>query len=209
MIKDTTCVPRLSTTLVLAYNHHNMSGHSKWNNIKNRKGAQDIKRGKVFSQCAKAIKIATKEGNSGDPKFNSFLRIALEKARAVNMPKEKITKAIDRGLGKTNSGLVLEEINYEGFAAGGVGLIIVAVTENKNRTAAELRMILSKAGGSLGSPGCASYMFKRENGEYHVTMPLIISDVEQQETLQELMDNLREFEDVEDVYCAGEWEGKE
>lgn len=208
MIKDTIlscdCQPLRSQTII-GY----MSGHSKWNNIKNRKGAQDIKRGKAFSQCAKAIKVATQEGASGDPKFNPFLRIALEKARAVNMPKDKIQRAIDRGLGKTHAGVALEEIHYEGFAPGGVGLIIAAVTENKNRTASEIRTILSKAGGSLGSPGSVGYMFSRSGGEYHVTMPMEIADESTQEKLQELMDNLRELDDVEDVYCAGTWEGKE
>lgn len=186
-----------------------MAGHSKWNNIKNRKGAQDTKRGKAFSQCAKAIRSATKEGGSGDPKFNPTLRLALEKARAVNMPNDKIQKAIDRGLGKTAAGVIMEEINYEGFAPGGVGMIIASITDNKNRTASEIRTILSKAGGALGSPGSAGYMFNRIDGEYQVTMPMTITDENQQLKLQELMDNLRELDDVEDVYLAGEWEGKE
>lgn len=209
MIKDTItscdCQPLGSATIIALY----MAGHSKWNNIKNRKGAQDIKRGKAFSQCAKLIKSATKEGGGGDPKFNPSLRLALDKARAVNMPNDKIQKAIDRGLGKTAAGTIMEEINYEGFAPGGVGMIIVSVTDNKNRTASEIRTILSKAGGSLGSPGCAGYMFSRVDGEYQTTMPMIIDDPMQQEKLQELMDNLRELDDVEDVYLAGEWEGKE
>ncbi len=186
-----------------------MAGHSKWNNIKNRKGAQDIKRGKAFSQCAKAIKSAIKEGGGGDVKFNPSLRLALDKARAVNMPNDKIQKAIDRGMGKTAAGTVMDEINYEGFAAGGVGMIISSITDNKNRTASEIRTIMSKAGGALGSPGCASYMFNRVEGEYQVTMPMAITDEEQQQNLQELMDSLRELDDVEDVYIAGEWEGKE
>jgi len=186
-----------------------MSGHSKWNNIKNRKGAQDKKRGAAFSQCAKLIKIAVKEGGGGDPKFNSSLRLAIEKARAVNMPKDKISKAIDRGLGKTTSGVSLKEAIYEGFASGGIGLMIVAVTENTNRTSADIKFILSRSDGSLGSPGSVSYLFKRENGEYKVQMPMQIEDVKQREKLQELIDSLRELDDVEDVYCAGVWEGKQ
>jgi YebC/PmpR family DNA-binding regulatory protein len=186
-----------------------MAGHSKWNNIKNRKGAQDKKRGAAFSQCAKLIKIAVKEGGSGDPKSNSSLRLAIDKARAVNMPKDKIAKSIDRGLGKTASGVSLKEAIYEGFASGGVGLVIVAVTENTNRTSADVKFVLSRNGGTLGSPGSVSYMFKRENGEYKVQMPMQIDDEKQQEKLEELFDALRELEDVEDVDCAGVWEDKQ
>jgi YebC/PmpR family DNA-binding regulatory protein len=186
-----------------------MAGHSKWNNIKNRKGAQDKKKGKAFSMAAKAIKIAVKEGKSGDPKSNPSLRLALEKARSVNMPKDKIQKAIDRGLGKTASGVVLSENTYEGYAPGGVGLIIVTVTDNTNRTGGDIKSFLSKSGGSLGSPGSVSFMFNREGGEYKTTMSMQITDKKQQEKLQELIDTLRDMDDVEDVYCTGEWEGKE
>jgi YebC/PmpR family DNA-binding regulatory protein len=186
-----------------------MAGHSKWNNIKNRKGAQDKIKGKAFSMAAKAIKIAVKEGASGDPKSNPSLRLALDKARAVNMPKDKIQKAIDHGLGKTKSGIVLREVAYEGFVSGGVGLIVLTITENTNRTGAEIKMMFSRSGGSLGSPGSVSYMFAREGGEYKVTMPMQITDEKQQEKLQEILDGFREMDDVEDVYCAGEWEGKE
>lgn len=186
-----------------------MAGHSKWNNIKNRKGAQDAKKGKAFSMAAKAIKMAVQEGKSGDPNFNPTLRLALEKARAVNMPKDKIQKAIDRGLGKTTNGSVLKEMVYEGYAAGGVGLMIAVVTDNVNRISTEVRTLLSKNGGSLGGPGSVSFMFTREDGEYKTTMPMQIDDEKQQEQLQDLIDSLREIDDVEDVYCTGEWEGKE
>lgn len=186
-----------------------MSGHSKWNNIKNRKGAQDKIKGNAFSMAVKAIKIAVKEGGSGDPKSNSSLRLALEKARAVNMPKDKIQKAIDRGLGKTKSGVALKEVIYEGFVSGGIGLLVLAVTENMNRTGSEIKMKFSKNGGSLGSPGSVSYMFSREGREYKLTMPMQITDKKQQNKLQEIMDSFRELDDVEEVYCSGEWEGKE
>lgn len=186
-----------------------MSGHSKWNNIKNRKGAQDKIKGKAFSVVAKMIKIAVKEGVSGDPKSNPSLRLALDKARAVNMPKSNIQRAIDRGLGKTKSGLSLKDVVYEGFVAGGVGIIVVAITENPNRTSAEIRTLFSKSGGSLGNTGSVSYMFSREGGEYKVTMPMKITGEKKQEKLQEIMDAFRELDDVEDVYCVGVWEGKE
>jgi len=186
-----------------------MAGHSKWNNIKNRKGAQDKIKGKAFSMAAKMIKIAVKEGASGDPKSNPSLRLALDKARAVNMPKSNIQRAIDRGLGKTKSGASLKDVVYEGFVAGGVGLIVSAITENPNRTSAEIKTMFSKSGGSLGSTGSVSYMFLREGGEYKVTMPMEITDEKKQEKIQEVMDSFRGLDDVEDVYCAGVWEGKE
>jgi YebC/PmpR family DNA-binding regulatory protein len=185
-----------------------MAGHSKWNNIKNRKGAVDAKRGKVFSQLSKLIRSAVKEGKSGDPKFNPSLRLILEKAKAVNMPKENIQRAIDRGLGKGKAGLI-QEIVYEGYASGGVGLVIVAHSDNAQRTAAEVRNILSKAGGSLGGPGSAMFMFERRGEEYKPTMPMELTDEEHIVKLEELMDTLRNNEDVEDVYSIAVWEGQE
>jgi YebC/PmpR family DNA-binding regulatory protein len=182
-----------------------MSGHSKWNNIKNKKGAADIKRAKVFSQISKQIRVAVKEGKSGDPAANPSLRIAVEKARAANMPKENIERAIDRGLGKGKGG-VINEIVYEGYGPGGVGFLVVAMTDNPQRTAGEIRNIFSKAGGSLGGPGSVMFMFTRDGEEYHVTIPMPIDDPTQQEQLQEFMDSLRDNPDVEDVFTAGVWE---
>ncbi len=178
-----------------------MSGHSKWNNIKNRKGAQDQLRSKVFSQLSRLIRAAAKQGNSGDPKSNPSLRLILDKARAANMPKDKVQKAIDVGLGKGDAANI-QEIHYEGFGPGGVGLMIVALTNNVNRSSAEIRFILGKFGGSLGSPGSVRYMFTRnEEGEFVATMQFPVSD-EDKAKLAELVDGLREFEDVEDVFVA-------
>jgi YebC/PmpR family DNA-binding regulatory protein len=185
-----------------------MAGHSKWNNIKQRKGAEDAKRGKVFSQISKLIRVAVKEGKSRDPKFNPTLRMILEKAKAANMPKDNIQRAIDRGLGK-GSGGVIQEIVYEGFGPHGVGLVIVAQTDNVQRTAGEVRATLSKAGGSLGGPGSVMYMFQRQDDEYIPTITVDITDEEHQQNMQTLLDTLRANQDVEDVYCAGVWEGKE
>lgn len=180
-----------------------MSGHSKWNNIKNKKGAADAKRGKVFSSISKLIRIAVREGNSGDPKFNPSLRTALEKARSANMPKGNIQKAIERGLGKTASGTIIQEIAYEGFGAGGVPMIIVAMSDNPNRTAAEVKFALSRNGGSLGSPGSAMYMFKRsQDGGYECTMPMEVDDKQTINSLRNMVEKLRESEDVEDIYMA-------
>ncbi len=179
-----------------------MSGHSKWSTIKHKKGILDAKKGKVFSQAAKAIRMAVKEGKSGDPDQNPMLRLAMEKARAANMPKENIQRAIDRGLGKSASGRAIQEISYEGFGPQGVAFVIVGMTENTQRTASNIRNILSKAGGSLGGPGSVMYMFERsENGDYVSTMPMQI-DESLQEQVEDLMEALRADDDVEDVYTS-------
>ncbi len=185
-----------------------MSGHSKWSTIKHKKGIADVKKGKLFSSLAKNIRIAVKESKSGDPKFNAALRLALDKARAANMPKENIERAIDRGLGKGKGGEI-HEVVYEGFGPQGVGIIALAMTDNNQRTAGEVRAIFSKAGGSLGGPGSAMYLFHRQGDEFSIAIPMEIQDPELQEKTQQLMDTLRENEDVEDVFCAGVWEGKE
>jgi len=186
-----------------------MSGHSKWSTIKHKKAATDAVKGKVFGQLARQIRAAAKEGGSGDPQTNASLRPLLEKARAENMPKDKIKKAIDVGLGKGGGGQA-KEIVYEGFGPGGAGLLVVAVTDNPNRTAAEVKHIFSQFDGSLGAPGSVSYMFTRgEDGGYVSTMPFKLEDSAQQQKLQNLLDNLRENEDVEEIFCSAEWAGKE
>lgn len=186
-----------------------MAGHSKWSNIKNRKAAVDAKKGKVFGQLARAIRIAVKEGGSGDPQMNATLRPLLDKARAENMPKDKIQKAIDVGLGK-GGGAVAKEVVYEGYGPSGVGLLIVALTDNANRTSSELKFTLSKNGGSLGGPGSAMYLFARGNdGGYVATMPYQVTDPAQQEEIQALIEALIENDDVEEVFCSGDWPGKD
>jgi YebC/PmpR family DNA-binding regulatory protein len=179
-----------------------MAGHSKWNNIKNRKGAQDEARAKVFGQLSKLIRIAVREGGSGDPKFNPALRVLLDKARASNMPSSNIERAIQRGLGKTDSGASIQEIVYEGFGPGGVALLAIGLTDNPNRTASEVKFAFSRGGGSLGSPGSAMYMFKRDNeGGYVCTMPLEV-DENTTDSLLNLVNALRALDDIEDVYVA-------
>ena len=188
-----------------------MSGHSKWNNIKNRKGAQDKKNGKIFGQLSRQIRSAVKEGGSGDPEQNPTLRTILEKTREVNMPKENIRRAIDKGLGKSATGTV-REIVYEGFGPGGIGVLVTAVTDNVNRMSAELKNIFSTAGGNLGAPGSVIYMFNRAtSGEegYICVVPIPVKDKNIQEKLQNLINELLENEDVEEVFCAGMWSDKE
>ena len=137
-----------------------MSGHSKWSTIKRQKGAADIKRGQTFTKIANAITIAAKMGGSGDPQSNPRLRVAMEGAKEVNMPKENVQRAIDRGLGRL-PGQTLEEVTYEGFGPGKAAFLIEAVTDNKLRTHAEIKNLFEKNGGSLAGQGAVAYMFQR------------------------------------------------
>ena len=135
-----------------------MSGHSKWATIKHKKGALDAKRGQKFTKLIKEISVAAKMGG-GDPDSNARLRTAILKARAENMPKDNIDRAIKKGTGELGQ-TSFYELTYEGYAPGGVAIIVDTLTDNKNRTAADVRSTLSKLGGSLGSTGCVSYMFQ-------------------------------------------------
>lgn len=136
-----------------------MSGHSKWATIKRQKGAQDAKRSETFTKLGNNITIAAKKGG-GDPSANFSLRLAIDKARAVNMPKENIERAIKRGTGEL-AGNKIEELVLEGFGPGKVTIIIEAVTDNKNRTLPEIRNIFTKAGCQLGNAGSVAYQFKQ------------------------------------------------
>ena len=180
-----------------------MSGHSKWSNIKNRKGALDAKKSKVFGQVSKLIRIAVKEGGSGDPQHNANLRAVLEKARAANMPKDKIQKEIDRGLGKSTSGRPFQEMLYEAFGPFGEAYLIQAITDNPNRSSSEVRFTLSRQGASLAGPGAAQFLFDKFNQEYQAKMPLKLAE-DQLGKVRETIDQLLENEEVEDVYCSAE-----
>ncbi len=135
-----------------------MSGHSKWATIRRSKGVLDQRRGQLFTKFARDIAIAARDGGSGDPESNFRLRIAVDRARASNMPTDSIQRAIDRGLGKGGEAQ-LEEITYEGYAPGGVALLIESATDNRNRTASEVRAAFTKIGGNPGEPGSVSWMF--------------------------------------------------
>src|SRR5699024_4898062 len=137
-----------------------MTGHSKWHNIKRKKSAQDAKRGKIFMRHAKNIYVAAKEGG-GDLEANSALRTAVDNAKADNMPNENIERNIKKATG-TLDGVNYEEITYEGYGPGGVAVIVHAITDNKNRTASEVRHAFSKHGGNLGESGSVSFMFDRK-----------------------------------------------
>lgn len=134
-----------------------MSGHSKWHTIRRTKGVLDQKRGQLFTKLARDITIAAREGG-GDPDMNFRLRLAVDKARAANMPTDNIQRAIDKATGKGNES-ALEEISYEGYAPGGVAILVDAATDNRNRTASEVRTAFTKAGGNPGEPGSVAWMF--------------------------------------------------
>lgn len=137
-----------------------MSGHSKWSTIKRKKGAADAKRGQVFTRLTREIVLAAREGG-GDTDSNFRLRIAVEKARGSNMPKDNIERAIKRGSGEDKDGADFEEVTYEGYAPHGVALMISCVTDNRNRTVAEIRHILNRYNGSMGEGGSVAWQFDR------------------------------------------------
>jgi YebC/PmpR family DNA-binding regulatory protein len=137
-----------------------MSGHSKWATIKRKKGAADAKRGKVFTKLIREIATAARIGG-GDPDANARLRLAVDKARAANMPKDTIERAIRRGAG-TGEAEAYEEVVYEGYGPGGAALYVETLTDNKNRTVGELRHALTRFGGNLGASGCVSYLFEKK-----------------------------------------------
>ncbi|HET7857227.1 MAG TPA: YebC/PmpR family DNA-binding transcriptional regulator [Gaiellaceae bacterium] len=137
-----------------------MAGHSKWAQIKRKKGATDAKRGQLFSKLARAIIVAAREGGP-DPAGNLALQNAIEKAREASMPKENIERAIARGAGPSADGAAYETVTYEGYGPAGIAVYVEAVTDNRNRTAAEVRHIFSKADGSLGESGSVAWLFER------------------------------------------------
>jgi YebC/PmpR family DNA-binding regulatory protein len=138
-----------------------MAGHSKWKNIQRTKGAQDAKRGKVFTKIAREIVVAVKEGGNSDPAKNSRLAAAIAKAKAANVPNDNIKRTIDKAAG-SGSGDNYERITYEGYGPRGVAVIVETMTDNRNRSAAEIRLFFDKYGGNLGATGCVSWFFDRK-----------------------------------------------
>ncbi len=138
-----------------------MSGHSKWHTIKHKKGALDAKRGKIFTKLIREITVAARTGGSGDVEMNARLRKAVTDAKAQNMPNDTIDRAIKRGTGELE-GVNYEEITYEGYGVGGVAVMVETMTDNRNRTVAELRHLFSKNGGNLGENGSVAWMFDKK-----------------------------------------------
>jgi YebC/PmpR family DNA-binding regulatory protein len=137
-----------------------MSGHSKWASIKHKKAIVDSRRGKLFTKLARAIVVAAKEGG-GDIEGNAALALAVQKARDASMPKDNIQRAIDKGTGAGADAETLESVLYEGYGPGGVALLVEAMTDNRNRTGADVRHMFTKHGGNLGEPGSVSYLFDK------------------------------------------------
>ncbi|MGI6110246.1 MAG: YebC/PmpR family DNA-binding transcriptional regulator [Eubacteriaceae bacterium] len=171
-----------------------MSGHSKWANIKNKKGKTDAVKGKVFTKMAKYIAVASREGGS-NPEMNAKLRDAVAKAKAANMPNDNIDRAIKKGAGELE-GAVYEEITYEGYGPGGAAVIVQTLTDNKNRTAADVRHAFDKNGGNLGTNGCVSFLFTKA-GKIFVSS----EDLDEDEVMMTALDaGAEDFEASEDGF---------
>ena len=178
-----------------------MSGHSKWHSIKHKKGALDAKRGKLFTKFIKEITVAARSGG-GDPEGNARLRKAIADAKAGNMPNDTIDRAIRRGTGE-EAGVSYDEITYEGYGPGGVALMVQSMTDNRNRTVAEIRHIFSKNGGNLGESGSVGWMFEKKG--YIVVDKVAKSEEELFDLAIEAgADDLRDDEDTFEIITSPE-----
>jgi YebC/PmpR family DNA-binding regulatory protein len=175
-----------------------MSGHSHWATIKHKKGAIDAKRGKLWSKLSRAIIIAARHGG-GDPNMNLKLRYAIDKARQVSMPKDNIDRAIKRGTGELE-GMTYEEITYEGFGPGGVAILVDVLTDNRNRTAGEVRKIFERNGGNMGSAGCVAYLFERK-GVFSVPAAGVDEDALMEIALEAGADDMKRSGSTYDITC--------
>lgn len=159
-----------------------MSGHSKWHNIQGRKNAQDAKKGKIFQKLSRELFMAAKSGGP-DPSGNPSLRLVMDKARAANMPKSNIERAIKKAEG--NSDEHYDEITYEGYAPGGVAVLVEALTDNKNRTASAVRVAFTRNGGTMGATGSVAYMFDRKG---YIVIDRSTTDADEDQVLMDVMD---------------------
>ena len=183
-----------------------MSGHSKWSSIKHKKGALDAKRGKMFTKLIKEITVASRLGG-GDPDGNPRLRSAIAAAKAENMPKDNIERAIKKGTGELE-GASFDEISYEGYGAGGVAVLVDCLTDNKNRAVADLKHLFERFGGNIGEPGCVAWMFEKkglivlekdkvdEEQLLDLTLEAGAEDVRDDEREFEVITDLQDFESV-------------
>ncbi len=183
-----------------------MSGHSKWSSIKHKKGAADAKRGKIFTKLIREITVAARFGG-GDPNGNPRLRAAIAAAKAENMPKENIDRGIKKGTGELE-GVSYEEASYEGYGPGGVAVLVDCLTDNKNRTVADVKHLFERFGGSLGEPGCVAYMFEKkgliviekDKTDEDQLLDLVLEagaeDVKEEETEFEVTTDVSDFESV-------------
>lgn len=190
-----------------------MSGHSKWSTIKRKKGAIDAKRGKLFTKIIKEITLAARLGG-GDPEGNARLRQAIAAAKEENMPKDNIERAIKKGTGTGEGTVNYEEVTYEGYGPGGVAVLVQVMTDNKNRTVAEIRHILSKHGGNLGENGCVAWMFEKkgsilidkkalqEDEIMELALDVGAEDVREEENEYEIITDPSSFEQVKKAIDA-------
>lgn len=178
-----------------------MAGHSKWHSIKHKKGANDAKRGKIFTKHARLIAIAAKNG--GDPDQNPQLRAAIDYAKADNVPNDNIDRAIKKGSGESGEDMQLEELTYEGYGPGGVALLILTVTDNRNRSFANIRTIMSKNGGNMGEAGSVGYMFERK-GQFIIDTEDKDLDELELEVIECGAEDTKRDENILEVYSAVE-----
>jgi UPF0082 protein LGAS_1276 len=175
-----------------------MSGHSKWHNIQGRKNAQDAKKGKIFQKLSRELFMAAKSGGP-DPSGNPSLRLVMDKARAANMPKSNIERAIKKAEG--NSDEHYDEITYEGYAPGGVAVLVEALTDNKNRTASAVRVAFTRNGGTMGATGSVAYMFDRKG---YIVIYRSTTDADEDQVLMDVMDaggdDLQASDDAFEIY---------
>lgn len=193
-----------------------MSGHSHWSTIKRKKGAADAKKGAVFTRYAREIALAARQGG-GDPTMNVSLELAIDRAKNSNMPKDSIERAIKRGTGEDKDAAELEEITYEGYLGRGTAAIIECVTENRNRTVADLRHILSKGGGDLASNGSVSWQFERKavysiksdgknfDKAFEAALEAGADDVTEEDGFIEIIGAADTFKDIHDCLVAGKF----
>lgn len=174
-----------------------MSGHSKWHNIQKTKGAADAKRSAAFTKIAREIIVAVKEGGSGDPNNNSRLATVIAKAKAVNMPNDNIKRTIDKALGAGNTDSY-EAVTYEGYGPGGVAVIVETLTDNRNRTASEVRHYFDKFGGNLGATGCVSWSFDQKG-----VLVIEREDLDEEVSMMDALDcGAADFEADEDCFTV-------
>jgi len=194
-----------------------MSGHSKWATIKRAKGANDAKRGQLFTKMGHEIAIAAREGGA-DTDANFRLRLVLEKAKRANMPKDNIERAIKRGTGELKDGAILEEVMYEGYGPNGLAILVQGLSDNKNRTVSEVRHAFTRYGGNLGAEGCVAWMFSHkgyiaiepgDDDPEEIALIAIDSgaeDVEYSETLVEIYTELTDFKAVQEALVEASYE---
>jgi len=175
-----------------------MSGHSHWHSIKHKKGATDVKRGKIFSKISRLVSIAARE-KGGDPDSNPRLRLAIDKAKEANMPKDNIERAIKKGLGQIE-GAKMEEFFYEAYGPAGTALIIEGITDNKNRALSEIKHVLSLFDGKMAEVGSVKYLFDKKADEWIAKYPIEINDEKIITRIEKLFDALYENDDVQEIY---------